>query len=146
LLNNTPQCLTFEEFCGCFGFSTTGELDITDEVVQEAGEAWQHISVYRNQDYMRKKSATIQNPTIRYFATFLENSLFAKGDTGAMASLEMSVICSALFPNMRHKMNLGALLIHHFRRQRAAISCDIRCGGLVTQIAYVSHFQMPPGN
>jgi hypothetical protein len=43
-------------------------------------------------------------------------------------------------------MNLGALLIHHFRRQRAASSGDIRCGGLVTQIAYVSHFQMPPGN
>ena len=36
-LNNTPHCLTFEEFCGCFGFSTTGELDITDEVVQECG-------------------------------------------------------------------------------------------------------------
>jgi hypothetical protein len=27
-LNNTLHCLTFDEFCGCFGFSTTGELDI----------------------------------------------------------------------------------------------------------------------
>jgi hypothetical protein len=75
-LNNTPHCLTFEEFCSCLGLSTTGELDITDNVVQEAGEAWQHISVHRNQHYLRKKSATIQNPTIRYFATFLANSLF----------------------------------------------------------------------
>ncbi|KAK1694098.1 hypothetical protein QYE76_010795 [Lolium multiflorum] len=25
LLNNTPHCLTFGEFCGCFGFSTTGD-------------------------------------------------------------------------------------------------------------------------
>jgi hypothetical protein len=146
LLNNTPECLTFEEFCGCFGFSTTGELDITDEVVQEAGEAWQHISVYMNQDYMRKKSATIQNPTIRYFTTFLANSLFAKGDTWAMASPEMSVICCALYPDMVHKMNLGALLIQHFRCQRVASSSDIRCGGLVTQIAYVRRFQMPVGN
>jgi hypothetical protein len=145
-LNNTPRCLTFEEFCGCFGFTTTGELDITDEVVDEAGEAWQHISMYRNQDYLRKKSATIQNPTIRYFATFLENSLFAKGDTRAMASPEICVICSALFPNMRHMMNLGALFIHHFCRQRATSSGDIRCGGLVTQIAYVSRFQMSAGN
>jgi hypothetical protein len=145
-LNNTPRCLTFEEFCGCFGFTTTGELDITDEVVDEAGEAWQHISMYRNQDYLRKKSATIQNPTIRYFATFLANSLFPKGDNGAMDSPEMSVICSALFPNMRHMMNLGALLIHQFCRQRAASSGDIHCGGLVTQIAYVSRFQMPEGN
>jgi hypothetical protein len=39
-LNNTPHCLTFEEFCGCFGFATTGELNITDEVVEEAGKAW----------------------------------------------------------------------------------------------------------
>ncbi|KAM0892536.1 hypothetical protein ACQ4PT_025688 [Festuca glaucescens] len=145
-LNNTPHCLTFEEFCGCFRFSTTGELEITDNVVQEAGEVWQHISVHRNQHYLRKKSATIQNPTIRYFATFLANSLFGKGDTGAMASPEMSVICSALNPNMMNKMNLGALLIQHFHRQRAASSGDIRCGGLVTQIAYVSRFRMPSGN
>ncbi|KAK1694165.1 hypothetical protein QYE76_010862 [Lolium multiflorum] len=56
------------------------------------------------------------NLTIHYFATFLANSRFAKGDTGAMASPEMSVICSTLYPYMVHKMNLDALLIHHFRR------------------------------
>ncbi|KAK1692674.1 hypothetical protein QYE76_009371 [Lolium multiflorum] len=59
---------------------------------------------------------TIQNPTIRYFATFLANSLFGKGDAGAMASPEMSVIYSVLYPNMVNKMNLGALLIQHFHR------------------------------
>jgi hypothetical protein len=99
-----------------------------------------------NQDYLWKKSATIQNPFIRYFATFLANSLFAKGDTGAMASPEMSVICSALYPDMVHKMNLSALLIQHFRRQRAASSGDIRCGGLVTQISYARRLRMPSGN
>jgi hypothetical protein len=35
-LNGTPDCLTFEQFCGCFGFSTTGELEFTEEVVLEA--------------------------------------------------------------------------------------------------------------
>ncbi|KAK1619456.1 hypothetical protein QYE76_024973 [Lolium multiflorum] len=39
-----------------------------------------------------------------------------------MASPEMSVICSVLNPDMEHMMNLGVLLIHHFRRQRATIS------------------------
>jgi hypothetical protein len=58
-LNSVLHRLTFEEFCGCFGFSTTGELEITDNVVQEAGEAYQHISVHGNQHYLRKKSATI---------------------------------------------------------------------------------------
>ncbi|KAK1698936.1 hypothetical protein QYE76_015633 [Lolium multiflorum] len=86
-LNSTPHCLTFEKFCDCFGFSTTGELEITEE-----------------------------NPTIRYFTTFLANSIFAKGDTGAMANPEMSIICSALYPNMQNRMNLGVLLIQHFRR------------------------------
>jgi hypothetical protein len=43
-------------------------------------------------------------------------------------------------------MNLGALLIQHFRRQRSAKSGDIRCGGLVTQIAYVRNLTMPLGN
>jgi hypothetical protein len=135
-LNNTLHYLTFEEFCGFFRFSTTRELDITDEVVHEAGEALQHISLYMNHDYLQKKFATIQNPTIHYFATFLENSFFGKGDTGAMASPE----------NMVHKMNLGAQLIQHFHRQRAANSADIHCGGLVTQIAYASHFWMPAVN
>ncbi|KAK1621350.1 hypothetical protein QYE76_026867 [Lolium multiflorum] len=97
-LNSVPHYLTLKEFCGCFGFSTTGDLEITDN------------------------SATIQNPTIRYFATFLVNSLFGKGDTGAMDNHKMSVICSALYPNMENWMNLDALLIQHFRRQRAANS------------------------
>ncbi|KAK1661542.1 hypothetical protein QYE76_049701 [Lolium multiflorum] len=58
-----------------------------------------------NLNYLRKKTATIQNPAIRYFATFLANSIFGKGDTGAMASPEMCVIYSALYPNMVHKVN-----------------------------------------
>ncbi|KAK1698937.1 hypothetical protein QYE76_015634 [Lolium multiflorum] len=115
-LNSTPHCLTFEKFCDCFGFSTTGELEITEEVILEASEPWRHIFVHRNLNYMRKNSATIQNPTIRYFTTFLANSIFAKGDTGAMANPEMSIICSALYPNMQNRMNLGVLLIEHFRR------------------------------
>ncbi|KAK1694807.1 hypothetical protein QYE76_011504 [Lolium multiflorum] len=78
------------------------ELDITYEVVQE--------------------SATIQNPTIRYFATFLAKSFFGKGDTGAMASPDMSVICNALYHNMVHRMNLGALIIQHFHHQKVANS------------------------
>jgi hypothetical protein len=47
---------------------------------------------------------------------------------------------------MENWMNLGALLIQYFCRQRVANSGDIRCGGLVTEIAYVSRFRMPPGN
>jgi hypothetical protein len=47
---------------------------------------------------------------------------------------------------MANMMNLGAMLIQHFRRHRVANSGDIRCGGLVTQIAYVSHFRMSSGN
>jgi hypothetical protein len=58
-LNDTMYVLTFEEFCGCFGFSTDGWLEITEEVVQEAQEAWQRISVHRNLNYMRKKTGTI---------------------------------------------------------------------------------------
>ena len=53
-----------------------------------------------NNDYLRKKSATIQNPTIRYFHIFLVNSLFGKGDVGAMAGPEMSVIHMALHPEI----------------------------------------------
>jgi hypothetical protein len=71
--------------------------------------------MHRNLNYLRKKSTTIQNPTIRYFSTFLANSIFVKRDTGAMASPEMNVICSALYLDMQHKMNLGALIIQHFR-------------------------------
>jgi hypothetical protein len=73
-----------------------------------------------NLNYLPKKTATIQNPVIRYFATFLANSTFSKGDTGAMAIPGMCIICSALYSNMVHKVNLGSLLIHHFRRQRSA--------------------------
>ncbi|KAK1678226.1 hypothetical protein QYE76_039074 [Lolium multiflorum] len=102
--------------------STSHELDITEGVVQEVSEAWRHISVHKNLNYLRKKSATIQNPTIHYFAAFLANSLFGKGDTGAMASPEMSVICSALYPDMENRMNLSALLIQHFHRQKSANS------------------------
>jgi hypothetical protein len=57
-LNNTPHVLTFEEFCGCFGFSTGGGLEITEEVVQEAQESWQHISVHGKLNYPRKKTSS----------------------------------------------------------------------------------------
>jgi hypothetical protein len=112
-LNGVPHCLTFVDFCGCFGHSTTGELEITEDVVQEVAEAWQCISMHTNLNYLRKKSATFQNPTIRYFSTFLANSIFGKGDTGAMANPKMSVICSALYPDMQYRMNLGALHAAH---------------------------------
>ncbi|KAK1661548.1 hypothetical protein QYE76_049707 [Lolium multiflorum] len=56
-----------------------------------------------NLNYLRKKTATIQNPAIRYFATFLVNSIFGKGDTVDMASPEMCVIYSALYLNLVHK-------------------------------------------
>jgi hypothetical protein len=58
-LNNEPHVLTFDEFCGFFGFSTNGELDTTEEVVQEVQHAWQQISIHKNTNYMRKKTATI---------------------------------------------------------------------------------------
>jgi hypothetical protein len=58
-LNNEPHVLTFDEFCGVFGFSTNGELDTTEEVVQEVQHAWQQISIHKNTNYMRKKTATI---------------------------------------------------------------------------------------
>jgi hypothetical protein len=48
-------------------------------------------------------------------ATLLANSIFDKGDIGAIASPEVCVIFSALYPNMVHKVNVGALLIQHFR-------------------------------
>jgi hypothetical protein len=58
-LNNVVHVLTFEEFCNCFGFSTEGELDITEEAVQEARHAWQQISVPTRYD---KKSPIIFVP------------------------------------------------------------------------------------
>jgi hypothetical protein len=74
------------------------------------------------------------------------NSIFGKGYIGVMDSPEMCVICNALYPNMEHMVNLGALLIQHFRRQRSANLGDIRCGGLVTQIAYSRNLVMASGN
>jgi hypothetical protein len=43
-------------------------------------------------------------------------------------------------------MNLGALLIQNFHRQRSANTGDIHCGGLVTQISYARSFTLPSGN
>jgi hypothetical protein len=137
-LNHELHVLTFEVFYTCFGFSTDRELDTNEEVVQEAQHAWQQISVFRNTNFMRRKTATIQNHAIRYFTTFLVNSIFGKGDTSDAASLEMCVIYNALHPNMENRVNLVALLIQHFRQQRSATSGDICCSGLVTQISYLS--------
>jgi hypothetical protein len=45
---------------------------------------WENISIHKHVDYTRNKIATIQNPTIRYFAMFIANTLFGRGDMGAI--------------------------------------------------------------
>ena len=124
--------LTFYEFCNSFGFSHEGELDINDNVHVEAMQSWGEISIHRDNDYLCRKSATIQNPTIHYFHTFLLNFLLGKVDVGEMPGPKMSVIHMALHPDMVRKVNLGAFLIQHFCRQRSASAGNIRCGGLIT--------------
>jgi hypothetical protein len=109
---------------------------LTDEVLVEAMVAWENIFVHRNYGYLQNKAATIQNPTICYYAAFLAYSLFGRGDTRAIAGSDISVLHMALLPGMVNKVNLGTFLIQHFHRQRSLPSGDIRCGDLVTQIAY----------
>jgi hypothetical protein len=82
-----------------------------------------------------KNISTIQNPTIRYFAMFLANTFFGWGDMGKITSQDLSVLVLVLHRNVRTKPNLGALLIHHFRRQRANRSGKIQVGCLIIQIA-----------
>ena len=86
---------------------------------------------------------TIQNPTIRYFTMFLANTLLGRGDTGSMENADMAMITRALFPGLPQSPNPGALLIAHFRHQRAKTKGDIRIGGLVTQLAIGSNITLP---
>jgi hypothetical protein len=143
-LNHNRYNITYQQFCDCFGFSHEGETSLTDEITFESMAKWEHISVHRDMEYAKKKMTTIQNPTIRYFAMFLANTLFARGDIGAMMAPDMCLIHMALHPEMRAKPNLGALLIAHFRRQKSQSAGDIRCGSLITQIAYGCGIALAP--
>lgn len=60
-----------------------------------------------------------------------------------MVGPEMSVIHMALHPKIERKVNLDSLLIYNFLRQWAASTGDIRCRGLITQIAYASGIVLP---
>ena len=140
----TRQTITFEEFCDCFGFSHDGDRRPNELLLATSSTTWGKISVHGNADYARKKISTIQNPTIRYFTYFLASTLFGRGDMGAMTSPDILVLHQALFGDQHGKPNLGALLCAHFRCQRAASAGEIRCGGLVTQIALSRGINLPP--
>jgi len=116
---------------------------VTESVGLESLASWEQVSVHRNMEYYRAKITTIQNPTIRYFVYFLANTLFGRGDLGAMSGHDICVLHMALHPDTTIRANLGALLIAHFRRQRSAGAGDIRIGGLVTQICLVRRIPIP---
>ena len=76
---------------------------------------WPLIYVNGNTDFLRAKIATIQNPTIRYLAYFLSNSLFARGEMSAMATPEICVIYQSLFGGLQTaRCSLGSLLAANF--------------------------------
>jgi hypothetical protein len=135
MMLNQLRTLSYYELCDCFGFPHDGSTSVDDEVGTEIMGIWERISIHRNVDYTGKKISTIQNPTIRYFAMFIANTLFRRGDMGAITVQDLSVLRLALILNAPARPNLGALLIHHFHRQRANPSGDIRVGGLITQIS-----------
>jgi hypothetical protein len=97
---------------------------------------WEKIYVHSGMDYSREKITTMQNPTIRYFTIFLANTLFERGDIGAMMGLVINVIHMSLHAYSMMRPNLGGLLITHFRHHRSNAIGDIHFGGLITQITY----------
>jgi hypothetical protein len=98
--------------------------------------AWEKISMHKGMDYSREKIMLTQNPTIRYFAMFLTNTLFGRGDIGAIKGADISVLHMALHTNSVMRANLGGLLITHIHCHWSNATGDIRFGGLITQISY----------
>lgn len=94
------------------------------------------ISCNQDLNFSKAKVSTIQNPTIRYFIIFLANTIFGRLNLGGMAAPEMCVLHAALHPHLAIKLNMGALMIAHFRKQKAQDSGSICCGGVITHIAH----------
>jgi hypothetical protein len=67
---------------------------------------------------------------------FLMNTLFRRGDIGAMIGSDISMLHMALHANSLMSLNLGGLLVTHFCCERSNPAGDICCGGLITKIAY----------
>lgn len=142
-LNGVHYSINFEDFCASFGFDTEGDLGISDIVAAKSVETWGHISVRRDAEYLKAKISTVQNPTLRYFIYFLANTIFGRGEIGALTASDVSTVHVGLHPHVEHKPNLGALLIAQFRRQKNAPSGTIRVGGLVTQLLTFNNIAIP---
>ena len=90
--------ISFDEFCNIFGFPAGELIDktISEEIRHQSASIWPLISMNDNTDFLRAKIAIIQNPTIRYFAYFLSNSLFARGEMSSMAAPDICVLYQSL--------------------------------------------------
>jgi len=126
--------ISLARMCEIFGFPNQGTkyLEDADVELAEMSGLWNEISILRNYDYLKKKMSLIQNPTIRYLAIVMANSLFARENAGAMAHHDMTTLVAALKPA---QFNFGALLIQHLHRQQAQTKGNICCGGIFTHIA-----------
>ena len=110
-MNRTHYEVSFEQFCNAFSFPQTRESNITNLYSVTSGETWEVIYVNGGSQFYQKKMSTIQNPTIRYYALFLTNTLLGRGDTGSMANADMAMITKALFPTSPQSSSPVALLI-----------------------------------
>ena len=122
-INGHRREISFDEFCNIFGFPAGRLIDktISEEIRHQSASIWLLISVNGNTDFLRAKIATIQNPTIRYFAYFLSNSLFARGEMSSMTTPDICVLYQSLQGGANTpRCNLGSLLVAHFHRQRSA--------------------------
>ena len=66
------------------------DLNNADVALAEMCGTWEDLSILRNNDYLKEKMSTIQNPTIRYVFLFLGNSIFARQKLGVMAHHNMA--------------------------------------------------------
>ena len=112
-LGGVPRSMTLTKWCDCFGFENRGFIDTKGVPIAEASGTWDLISVKDEHQFSGAKVASIQNSTIRYFMTFVANTIFGRQHVGGMSSYRTCVCyaCSTSTPTAVPKPNLGALLI-----------------------------------
>ena len=123
-------------FCQIFGFPNKGKQDVehADIELTEMSGLWNEISILHDYDYLKKNMSYIRNPTIRYLAIVIGNSLFARQNVGKMARHDMRTLLAGLNP-AQEEFNFGALLMQHIHRQQSQSQGAICCGRIFTHIA-----------